>query len=103
MNNVDLVKDYLRAQNLEQVGRVDEAVALYEEVVAEGFDAVGPYDRLITVYGQRSLHREVIRVVDSALVNVQTYADKKAWYERIRSEAESALQRVPRAAPKNRE
>ena len=44
---VDLVKEFLRGQNLEQLGRVDEAIDLYEHSISAGFDSPGPYDRLI--------------------------------------------------------
>lgn len=96
MEGVEIVERYLRAQNLERMGRVDEAVALYEEAVAAGFDATGPYDRLITVYGHRARHQEVIRVATRALSAVRTHEDKRAWYGRMRTEAERALGSIPR-------
>ncbi|MEA2499199.1 MAG: hypothetical protein QOH26_1604 [Actinomycetota bacterium] len=100
MDNVDHVKRFLRGQNLEQVGRTDEAIELYETVVTGGFDSTGPYDRLIALYSQRAAHPDVIRVIDLALVHVHTYEDKKDWYRRMRSEAERAHASVPAAAPK---
>jgi hypothetical protein len=102
MSAADVVKDFLRAQNLEQLGRDDEAIELYEGAVAAGFDAVGPYDRLIALYSHRALHSDVIRVAEAALEHVLTYEDKKEWYRNIRREAERALSRVPQAAPKRR-
>jgi hypothetical protein len=96
----DVVKSYLRAQNLEQLGRFDEAIALYESAVASGFDATGPYDRLIALYGDRAAHREVVRVVDLALTNVRTHEDKRQWYRVIRARAVEAAEVVPEAAPK---
>jgi len=101
MSNVELVKTYLRAQNMEQLGRIDEAIDLYEDAVAAGFDAVGPYDRLIALYSNQARHPDVIRIVDIALVQVHTYADKRSWYEQMRGEARRALGNVPRAAPKD--
>ena len=100
MSNADLVRHFLRGQNLEQVGRVDDAVELYEQAVSAGFDSSGPYDRLIQIYANRALHREVIRVATAAIGSVHTYDDKQAWYERMRAEAQRALARVPAAAPK---
>lgn len=100
MDAVELVKRFLRAQNLEQVGRAEEAVALYEEVVEAGFDSTGPYERLVTIYSHRGLHRDVIRVADLALENVQTHTEKRAWYERMRAEAERAASKVPQASKK---
>ena len=100
MSNVDQVKDFLRAQNLEQLGRQTEAVALYEEVIAGGFDSSGPYDRLIALYADGARHLDVVRVAEAALASVVTYPDKKAWYERMRSDALKAQSDVPRAVPK---
>ena len=100
VSNVEHVKSFLRGQNLEQVGEVDAAVVLYEEVLAASFDSAGPYDRLIALYADRGQHADVIRVAELALANVKTYADKKAWYERMRSEALRAQTKVPGAIPK---
>ena len=102
MDAVELVKQFLRAQNLEQVGRAEEALELYESCVEAGFDSTGPYERLVTVYSHRGLHRDVIRVADLALANVQTHAEKRAWYERMRAEAERAAAKVPQASKKKR-
>ena len=100
MENVELVRAFLRGQNLEQVGRVDDAVALYESAVSAGFDSTGPYDRLIGIYSNRAAHSDVIRVATMALDNVKTYEDKRAWYREMIEQAERAAARVPRAAPK---
>jgi hypothetical protein len=102
MEGVELVKAYLRGQNFEQVGRIDEAIELYEVAVQHHFDSTGPYDRLISLYANRALHREVVRVATAALDHVQTHDDKRAWYERMRAEASKAAADVPQAAPKRR-
>ncbi|MPZ68335.1 MAG: hypothetical protein GEU71_02270 [Actinobacteria bacterium] len=103
-NNVEMVKAFLKAQNMEQVGRMDEAISLYEGTVEGGFDSTGPYDRLIALHSSAARHADVIRIAEAALVNVHTYPDKKAWYERIRHEALKAQETaVPRATPKPRE
>jgi len=86
----EIVRQYLRAQNLEQVGRTDEAVAIYESAVEARFDAAGPYDRLIAIYAGREQHADVSRVAAAALENVRTFDDKKAWYEARRDAAASA-------------
>ena len=91
----DLVRMYLRAQNLEQMQRYDEAIPLYEEAVAAGFDAAGPYDRLIGIYIARDAHDEVVRICGAALQNVRTFDDKRAWYEDTRSRAEAAAHERP--------
>ena len=101
MDNVQLVRDFLRAQNLEQVGRVDEAIDLYEGMLAAAFDAIGPYDRLIALYGDRAQHSDVIRVAEAALANVQTHPEKRAWFDRTRIEAGKASAKVPKAVPKS--
>jgi hypothetical protein len=101
-NGTEAVRSFLRGQNLEQVGRVDEAVELYEAAIAAHFDSSGPYDRLIFIYSDRALHPEVIRVAEAALTSVRTYEEKRGWYERMRSEAVKAQSQVPRAVPKNR-
>ena len=99
---VDAVHWFLRGQNLEQLGRTDEAVALYEQAVAAGFDSPGPYDRLIQVYSHRAQHGEVVRVADAALIAVHTHADKREWYEKMRASAQRAAANVPPAATKVR-
>ncbi len=99
--NVDLVHRFLRAQNLEQVARVDEAVELYETILDAGFDSVGPYDRLIEIYSNQARHAEVVRVAGSALENVHTYPEKRRWYEEMRAAARAAASAVPKATPKN--
>lgn len=77
----DLVAKFLRGQNLEQVGKIDEAIALYEEAVARFFDASGPYDRLIFIYQQRRMHAEVVRIAEASLRSVRTYPAKHQWYK----------------------
>ncbi len=54
---------------------------VYEQAVAAGFDAAGPYDRLIWIYQSRKAHRDVIRVAEASVRNVRTYPAKKLWYE----------------------
>lgn len=79
--NEQLVKDFLKAQNLEQIGRLDDAIALYESVVDHSFDAAGPYDRLIWIYQQQRRHRDVIRVAEACLAAIRTYPLKRQWYQ----------------------
>jgi hypothetical protein len=100
VSNADLVKGFLKAQNLEQVGRVEDAIPLYEAAIAQSFDASGPYDRLIALYSHRAQHADVVRVAELAIKNVHTYEDKIAWYEQMRSAAIKARTKVPRAMPK---
>ena len=97
---VDLVRQFLKAQNLEQIGKVDRAVELYELVLSRKFDSSGPYDRLIGIYSNQARHKDVMRVAEAALAHVHTYEDKRAWYERMRAEAQRADAKLPRAVPK---
>ena len=91
----EIVRLYLRAQNLEQMRQVDEAVEIYEMAVTARFDAAGPYDRLIAIYSGREQHTEVQRVAQAALDNVRTFDDKRAWYTTMRDGAESAARQRP--------
>lgn len=100
MANDDLVKAFLRGQNLEQLGRKAEAIELYEAAVAQRFDATGPYDRLIELYSNDALHRDVERIAAAALERVHTHEQKREWYEQMRDAARTAAQDVPVAAPK---
>lgn len=91
-NASDLVAAYLRAQNLEAIGRIDEAIESYERGVESGFDSAGPYDRLIAIYQGRSDRSNLIRVAQSALTHVRTFPAKRDWYETKLREAEALPQ-----------
>lgn len=96
----DLVRDFLKAQNLEAIKRVGEAVDLYEQAVRAGFDSAGPYDRLIAIYSGRSDFSSLARVASAALEHVRTFEDKRAFYARMRDDAlaSQAAQPDPRGA-----
>jgi tetratricopeptide (TPR) repeat protein len=96
-SNEDLVKDFLRGQNLEQVGKIDEAIALYEQAVEAQFDSSGPYDRLIFIYQGRAQHDEVIRVARASIQSVHTYPQKQAWYQAQIEAAREAKASTPEA------
>jgi hypothetical protein len=87
----ELVRLYLRGQNLEQVLQTDEAIPLYEEAVAARFDAAGPYDRLIAIYYEREAFDDVARIAGAAVDNVRTFADKRAWYGSMRDDARGTV------------
>jgi hypothetical protein len=86
-----MVQRYLRAQNMEQLGRMEDAISLYEEAVVGAFDSTGPYERLIFIYSDRAQHGDVIRIAEAALANVRTYEEKREWYRSMRAEAEKRL------------
>ena len=96
----ELVRDFLRGQNLEQLGRADEAAGLYERAVTAAFDAAGPYDRLIWIYQGRKAHRDVIRVAEASIRNVHTYPAKKQWYQQQIVAAQAALGSSPQPRPR---
>ena len=98
--STQIVQSFLRGQNLEQVGRVEEATELYEQAVRSSFDSAGPYDRLIAIYSSQARHRDVERVAQAALEHVRTHQAKKESYERARQEARKAATRLPQATPK---
>jgi len=89
----DLVRDYLRGQNLEQVQDTDAAIEHYERAVGAGFDAAGPYDRLIYLYRAREAYADVVRVAEAAMSSVRTFDDKRQWFGQMRREAHEALGR----------
>jgi hypothetical protein len=96
----EIVRDFLRGQNLEQLGRADEAAGLYERAVTACFDAAGPYDRLIWIYQSRKAHRDVIRVAEASIRNVHTYPAKKQWYQEQIVAAQAALGSSPQPRPR---
>ncbi|MEN2402591.1 hypothetical protein GKZ90_0022570 [Flavobacterium sp. MC2016-06] len=58
----------LKAIEFEKAGEIEQAIALYEENVTEGFKGNHPYDRLATIYkNQIDLDNE-IRVLEKAIV-----------------------------------
>ncbi|MEA2505986.1 MAG: hypothetical protein QOH48_604 [Actinomycetota bacterium] len=98
--SIDLVNRFLKGQNLEQLGKMESAIEQYEIALEAGFDATGPYDRLIALYSHRAQHLDVIRVAEAALAHVRTYEDKREWYRRMEAAARKAAAKVPQAIPK---
>jgi tetratricopeptide (TPR) repeat protein len=52
----------------EQAGDLDEAIALYERNVAEGFAGDLPYGRLVAIYERRGALAEAERVLQRAII-----------------------------------
>jgi hypothetical protein len=69
------VQRNLRGIELEKSGRVDEAMELYEQNVREGFRGNQPYDRLASIYRERGLIDEEIRVLQRAVWVVENLAN----------------------------
>ena len=59
----------LRAQQLENAGRLDEAIQLYETNVTDGFQGVHPYERLRAIYTERQDYENAIRICEMAIAN----------------------------------
>jgi tetratricopeptide (TPR) repeat protein len=57
----------LDGMGLEQAGQLEQAVALYEQNVAEGFTGDWPYSRLVSVYERRGAYDEAERVLRRAI------------------------------------
>lgn len=57
----------LDAMEFEAAGRNDEAVALYEQNVAEGFVGDWPYSRLVSAYERSRRYEDALRVLARAI------------------------------------
>ena len=61
------VQRNLRGMRLEKLGRVDEALQLYEANVEENFGGSHPYNRLAKIYRQRKQADDEVRVLEKAI------------------------------------
>ena len=61
------VQRNLKGIKLEKLGRVDEALRLYEANVQEEFDGSHPYNRLAKIYRKRKQIDDEIRVLEKAI------------------------------------
>ena len=91
----ELVKLYLRGQNLEQMQRTDEAIVCYEEAVTARFDSAGPYDRLLFIYREREANEDIVRVAEAAQANVRTFEQKASWYKEMATNARERIKAAP--------
>lgn len=89
LSGEDLVRIFLKAQNLEQMQRFDDAAPLYERMVEAGFDSSGPYDRLIAIYSNHERHDDVVRIATAALERVRTFEAKTEFYRSMLQKAGS--------------
>src|SRR6185436_14310857 len=57
----------LDGMELESAGRIDQAIELYEQNVAEGFPGDWPYSRLVSAYERQGAYDEAERVLRRAI------------------------------------
>jgi tetratricopeptide (TPR) repeat protein len=57
----------LEGMDLERAGRVDEAMAVYEQNVAEGFEGDWPYGRLVAILERRGELQRAVEVLERAI------------------------------------
>jgi hypothetical protein len=93
----------LAAFEAEQHGRLDEAIALYERNVAEGFPADLPYGRLVAIYERQSALEDAERVLRRAIEvfrssTRRTPADRRATVQVFQRRLR-LLERRRRAGP----
>jgi tetratricopeptide (TPR) repeat protein len=68
----------LEAIEAEHAGRVEEAIALYERNVAEGFPGDLPYGRLVALYEKRGAFDQAERVLLRAIAVFETSTRRTA-------------------------
>ena len=57
----------LQGMELERAGRQDEALALYEQNVEEGFEGDWPYGRLVATFEKRGELERAVAVLERAI------------------------------------
>jgi tetratricopeptide (TPR) repeat protein len=57
----------LRGRELEKQGNITDAIGLYEQNVAYGFEGDFPYDRLRVIYSKQKRYDDVIKVLERAI------------------------------------
>ncbi len=92
----------LRGMELERAGDLEWAIALYEQNVAEGFEADWPYGRLVSIYERLGRPEEAIRVLEQGIAafrasSRRTPQDRRAVIAIFRNRIRE-LQRKQRAA-----
>lgn len=56
-----------RAGELEAQGKIDEAIKIYEQLIAQSFKYPGPYFRLAKIYRKRKLYGKEIKALEKRL------------------------------------
>ena len=68
----------LEAIDAEHAGRLEEAIALYERNVEEGFPGDLPYGRLVAIYEKRAAFDDAERVLRRAIAVFETSTRRTA-------------------------
>lgn len=89
MNEFELVQNNLEGIRLEKLGRIDEAVELYEQNVKNKFDGDHPYERLRIIYSGEDRHDDVVRICQEYLKNVNQDPIRRAKYVKIISKLQN--------------
>lgn len=64
----------------EDLGKSEQAVKLYEQMVAERYYMPSPYDRLIKIYSKAKLHEEEIRILKIGIEHFKQLREKRLTY-----------------------
>ena len=92
----------LEAMAAERAGQLDEAMALYERNVAEGFPGDLPYGRLVALYERRGALDEAERVLRRAIAVFETSTrrtpqDRRATIRVLKNRLAALLRRRTRS------
>lgn len=68
------------AKAAEDLGELEQAVKLYEQMVAERYYMPSPYDRLIKIYSKAKLHEEEIRILKIGIDHFKQLREKRLAY-----------------------
>lgn len=68
------------AKAAEDLGELEQAVKLYEQMVAEKYYMPSPYDRLIKIYSKAKLHEEEIRILKIGIEHFKQLREKRLAY-----------------------
>ena len=69
-----------KAKAAEDRGEQEEAVRLYEQMVADRYYMPSPYDRLIKIYSMAKLHDEEIRILKIGIDHFKQLREKRKAY-----------------------
>lgn len=102
---VDRVFNALYQQNtrgieLEQAGRVDEAIKFYERSVADWFGGNHPYDRLRIIYTRREQYDDAIRVCRAFVQMAETLIELGAKRPDLKPKREKFLEWIAKLEKK---